>query len=142
MMSRVDQGSPPTEEDEVDQATGTVLASAGDGAARRPHPRRAPSLLPQHQVRVRARWRCATAPACRDWRAKRPTSISVLGYTTDAGNASSSDYQNTVVVYNDSSQSDAAKEIAQTIGVSLTIQNDGVYSFDTDFLVVIGADWA
>ena len=47
-----------------------------------------------------------------------------------------------MVVYNDSSQSDAAKEIAQTIGVSLTIQNDGVYSFDTDFLVVIGADWA
>ena len=65
-----------------------------------------------------------------------------MGYTTDAGNASSSDYQNTVVVYNDSSQSDAAKEIAQTIGVSLTIQNDGVYPFDTDFLVVIGADWA
>ena len=34
------------------------------------------------------------------------------------------------------------REIAQTIGVSLTNQNDGVYSFDTDFLVVIGADWA
>ena len=68
--------------------------------------------------------------------------IEALGYTTDTGNANSTNYQNTVVVYNDSSQSEAAREIAQTIGVSLTVQNAGEYAFDTDFLVVIGADWA
>ena len=68
--------------------------------------------------------------------------IAALGYSTDTGNANSSDYSTTVVVYNDSSQAEAAREIAQTLGVSSTIQNDGEYSFSTDFLVVIGADWA
>lgn len=142
MMSRVDQGSPPTEEDEVDQAAGTVLASAGDGGSASAAPTKgskpaaAASGTRSGTVAVR------NGTGVSGLAGEAADQISVLGYTTDAGNASSSDYQNTVVVYNDSSQSDAAKEIAQTIGVSLTIQNDGVYSFDTDFLVVIGADWA
>ena len=74
--------------------------------------------------------------------AKAAEKIAALGYSTDTGNANSSDYPNTVVVYSSGGQAEAAQEIAQTLGVSATFQNDGTYSFSADFLVVIGADWA
>lgn len=149
MMSRVDQGLPPTEEDEIDQATGTVLASAGDGGSSAGSSANASAngASSDNANGSKAATRSGTVSVrngtgISGLAAKAADEISALGYTTDAANANSSNYQNTVVVYNESSQSDAAKEIAQTIGISLTIQNDGAYAFDTDFLVVIGADWA
>lgn len=74
MMSRVDQGSPPTEEDEVDQATGTVLASAGDGgsASGRTH-EGLQACCRSIRYAFGHGGGAQRHPACRDWRAKRPT---------------------------------------------------------------------
>ena len=154
MMSRVDQGlaadgggrggcRPP----------GTVLASAGDGgsasskssaSATRERRSAMPTAgRPQSSAGTRSGTvSVRNGTGVTGLAADAAGQIEALGYTTDTGNANSTNYQNTVVVYNDSSQSEAAREIAQTIGVSLTVQNAGEYAFDTDFLVVIGADWA
>ena len=152
MMSRVDQGLPPTEEDEVDAATGTVLASAGDGGSASSKSSASANASGASNANggsssSSAGTRSGTVSVrngtgVTGLAADAAGQIEALGYTTDTGNANSTNYQNTVVVYNDSSQSEAAREIAQTIGVSLTVQNAGEYAFDTDFLVVIGADWA
>ena len=142
MMQRVDQGLSPTEEDEVDAATGTVLASAGDGGTAS----QSSSSGGSGSAAVATATRSGTvmvknSTGVAGLAAKAAEKIAALGYSTDTGNANSS-YQNTVVVYSSASQADAAKEIAQAIGVSNTTLNNGVYSFSTDFLVVIGSDWA
>ena len=49
-------------------------------------------------------------------------------------------YPETIVVYNGTGASAEAGQIAQVLGAS-TVKNDGTYSFDGDFLVVIGEDW-
>jgi hypothetical protein len=66
-----------------------------------------------------------------------------VGYTiTDVGNADSTSYTKTLVVYNDSSKQSEAEEIARTIGGSVTVQpNDGTYLMSGDFLVVVGSDY-
>ncbi len=139
MMQRVEQGLSPTEEDEVDAATGTILASAGDGGkASSGSSSGGTAAQATRSGSVMVKNGTSTSGLA----ANAAEKIAALGYSTDTGNANSSDYSTTVVVYNDSSQAEAAREIAQTLGVSSTIQNDGEYSFSTDFLVVIGADWA
>ena len=150
MMQRVDQGLPPTEEDEVDSATGAVLASTGDGGTSSSSSSgtsgTSTSSGTTSSTSAAAGTRTGTVSVkngtdTTGLAAKAAEEIEVLGYSTDTGNANNSNYQSTVVVYNNSSQASAAAEIAQTIGTSLTVQNDGTYSFTSDFLVVIGADW-
>ena len=139
MMERMKQGLSPTEEDEIDAATGTILATAGDGG-------KASSGASSGGAAAKAT-RSGTVmvkngTSTSGLAAKAAEKIAALGYSTDTGNANSSDYPNTVVVYSSGGQAEAAQEIAQTLGVSATFQNDGTYSFSADFLVVIGADWA
>lgn len=152
MMTRIDQGLSPTEEDEIDEATGTVLASAGDGgvssggsssassssSSSSSGSASAASTTPTRSGTVTVKNGTSTSGLA----AKAAEKIAALGYSTETGNANNSNYRTTVVVYNNSSQAEAAKEIANTIDVSATTLNDGVYSFSSDFLVVIGSDWS
>lgn len=149
MMTRIDQGLSPTEEDEIDEATGTVLASAGNGgtssgssssasSSSSSGAESAASVTPARSGTVTVKNGTSTSGLA----AKAAEKIAALGYSTETGNANNSNYRTTVVVYNNSSQAEAAKEIASTIGVSTTTLNDGVYSFSSDFLVVIGSDWS
>ncbi|MDQ9779235.1 hypothetical protein RF400_11610, partial [Acinetobacter baumannii] len=59
----------------------------------------------------------------------------------ERGNANSTDYAQTIVVYNTADQAELAAEIASTLGVGTTVQNTGEYLFESDYLVVIGSDW-
>ena len=50
--------------------------------------------------------------------------------------------RNTLIIYNDDSDKAQAQAIADALGVGQLKKNTGgTYSFTTDFLVVIGADW-
>ena len=130
MMKRVDAGEPPVEEAVVDEATGTVLATAGAGTA-------------------------TTADKYAVVMVKNATNISGLAAQTrsklmDAGfvNVSVGDitdsfsYPETVVVYDEPSRVREAAEIVEVIGQGKAMENDGSYLLgNNDFLVVIGDDW-
>ena len=68
--------------------------------------------------------------------------LSDKGAITDTGNADDSNYKNTLIIYNNDSDKAQAQAIADALGVGQLKKNTGgTYSFTTDFLVVVGADW-
>ena len=59
----------------------------------------------------------------------------------DSDDADSYDYASTLIIYNDSDLESSACDIAEALGVGTVMENDGSYSFDTSFLVILGADY-
>lgn len=137
MMSRVDQGLPPTTEDVVDELSGTVLASTGSGATGGSSPSHEQSVAEPKTGNVAIRNGNGIEGAAKVAADK----LEEVGYTVDTGNADGFDYSQTIVIYNYANQANEAKEIATTIGVGKAQLNDGTYAFEGDFLVVLGADW-
>ncbi len=138
MMKRVDAGESPTEEDIVD-STGTILASTGSGQAQsETSGDSSTSASSDHTGTVVVR----NGSGVSGMAATAAEKVSAMGYTvTDTGNADSFDYSQTLVVYNDASLANQAKEIAQTLGIGQAQLNDGTYTCTDDFLVVIGSDF-
>ena len=58
------------------------------------------------------------------------------------GNASSFDYDKTLVVYDDPAQKYEADLIVSALGRGSAMLNDGNYLYDGEFLVIVGADWS
>ena len=138
MMSRVDQGLPPTEEDEIDETSGTVLATTGSGAVEEEKKNAAPTTSNEKKsstVVVKNGNGLAGAGA------EAAEKLEACGYTVETGNADSFDYTQTIVIYERGDQATEARAIANAIGVGKAQQNTGEYVFDGDFLVVLGADW-
>jgi hypothetical protein len=136
MMARVDSGLPPTEEDVIDSATGVILSTAGQGAV-------ANSLTNLHaanrQTTISLRNGNGTSGVC----AQAETILKAAGYSTfDSKNADNFNYTNTIVVYTEDEASEDAQIIAQLLGVESALQDSTTYLFDTDVLVVIGANWS
>ncbi len=127
MMSRVDQGLPPYEAAVIDEATGTVLATSGQAA----------SGTAKKSGTVTVKNGSGKDGAAASAAAK----VQALGYTVTTGNANSTDYPKTLVVYESPAKAGEAQEIVGALGVGSALQNDGTYVFDGNFLVVIGADW-
>lgn len=136
MMSRVDQGLPPTEEDVIDETSGTILASTGSGKLSSKEKKSSSS--PKRSGLVALRNGNGIAGVCTE----ASESLEKLGYTVEAGNADSFDYSQTLVVYINADQAEEAQEIADKLGVGTVMQNDGSYLFEEDFLVVLGLDWS
>lgn len=134
MLERVDQGLPPTETDEVD-ATGTVLASTGSGQTLGGS--KANSYLNKKSGTVVVR----NGGAPTGSGGKAGEIIEAMGYTTDIANANSSDYEQTIIVYQSSDKRADAMEIAQALGIGRAVKNEGEYLMDGDFLVVLGSDY-
>ena len=140
MMTRVDQGLSPTvnEEDSANRGgvtDGTLdkeyiaqsaLADSGNTG----------SLASENAVAVRNGNGVSGVAA---------TASSVLtnsGYdVTETGDADNYDYASTLIVYNDSSMESEARSIGEALGVGTTMLNDGSYTFDGNFLVILGADY-
>lgn len=138
MMERVDQGLPPTDQDVVDEASGTILASTGSGQLTNDNGDLSgggASQMRQGTVAVRNGNGVSGAGS------QAAERVESLGYTVESGNADSFDYERTMIVYDDASDAERAQEIAEALGVGQPQQNDGSYLFDSDFLVVLGADW-
>ncbi len=128
MMDRIDQGLPPTESDLVDSGTGTVLATTGGIGSEADDSRTG-------TVAVRNGNGTAGAGI------EASEQIEALGYTTDSANADNFNYTTTMVVFKENSQSAAAQEIVEALGAGAIYLDDGTFLFETDFLVVLGADW-
>ena len=135
MLNRVNQGLPPTETDVVD-ATGTVLATTGSGQALGGSS--ANEFLNKKSGTVVIR--NGGAPAGSG--GKVGEVIAAMGYTTDIANANSSDFDETVIVYQAADKRSEAMEIAQAMGIGRVVKNDaGEYLMNGDFLVVLGSDY-
>ena len=135
MLDRVNQGLPPTETDVVD-ATGTVLATTGSGQALGGSS--ANEFLNKKSGTVVIR--NGGAPAGSG--GKVGEVIAAMGYTTDIANANSSNFDETVIVYQAADRRSEAMEIAQAMGVGRVVKNDaGEYLMNGDFLVVLGSDY-
>lgn len=131
MMKRVDAGLSPTSEDEVDDLTGTILASSGSGML-------GSGYTVDRTDEIRLRNGSGTDGVCSDARKV----LEEMGYKNiDVGNADSFDYDETIVVYKDSDNQAYAEQIVEAFGLGRAVKDKGEYLFDSDFLIVIGSDW-
>ncbi len=141
MMRRVDAGLPPTEEDLVDPNTGVTLAVVGDGGKAAATSNSSASSSASNDlsgVKIAVR----NGSGINGCAADAASKLSAKGAITDTGNADDSKYKNTLVIYEDDSDKAQAQAIADLLGVGQIKKNSGgVYSFTTDYLVVVGADW-
>ena len=137
MMKRVDAGQPPTEGNIVDDTSGTIMATTGDGGSTSAGQTNEEGTAVKRGGSVAVRNGCGVSGAGLEAASR----IQGLGYSINTSNANSFDYQKTLVVYSNASDKDAAQTIVNKLGVGSVIQNDGTYSMSGDFLVVLGADW-
>lgn len=146
MMNRVKQGLPPTEEDVVDELNGTVLASAGDGAGGGSDnetgvqsPSAGGKTFGETRTGVVT---IKNGNGVNGVAAEALERIKPLGYTADASNANSFNYEETVVVFDTADQRVYAEELIDALGCGRAVQNSGgEYMYDGDFLILIGSDW-
>ena len=136
MMKRMDAGDPPTET-QVDEATGIVIASGGTSSGGDVSASSATSpVSPSVSVAVRNGTEISGIAASAVERLK------AFGYTNVvAGNADSSDYATTMVIYNDDTISQDARIIASKLGCDQVQKNDGTYIMNASILVVLGQDY-
>lgn len=131
MMKRVDAGQPPTEGDVIDDLTGTVISSSGTGEIGAGY-----SVNRTQTIRIRNG--NGTDGVCAD----AQEILSGMGYRNfDTGNANSFDYEETLVVYKESKNKEYADQMVEALGCGRSLKDDGSYLFESDYLVVIGADW-
>lgn len=139
MMDRVKQGLSPTEETQVDEASGATMSSAGSGGSANGDSGSSDSgsSASLSGVNISVKNGSGIAGCANDAAAK----LTPEGAVVETGNADDYNYSNTIIVYENSSQQEQAQKIADLLGVGQVIQNDGTYGYSGDFLVVIGADW-
>lgn len=147
MMTRVDQGLPPTEEDVVDEMSGTVLATAGDKAGVA-GPSTGSSGTGLGSSGASASKNLSGTVAVLNGNgiagagSEAAELVENLGFTVESSNADSFDYTQTIVVYNDAVNQSDAEAVASALGVGAAMLNDGSYTFTDDVLVVLGSDWS
>lgn len=139
MMARVDQGLPPTEDVEIDEASGTVLATTGDGSV---DPSEESDSVQAEGVQSGGTVVVRNGSGIDGVASEAAEKLSAEGYEVETGNADDFSYEETLIVYNESSQGAEAKRIASLLGIGRTQLNYGTYDFDGDFLVVVGSDWS
>lgn len=143
MMERVKQGLSPTEETEIDSVTGVTMSSAGNGGSSNSDLSEtstssgssSSASLSMANIAVR------NGAGISGVASQAAQLLTAQGATVDTGNADSSTYKTTLIIYSDSSQASTAQAIADTLGVGEVLQNDGTYRMTKDYLVVVGADW-
>ncbi|MBE6465314.1 LCP family protein [Denitrobacterium detoxificans] len=139
MLSRMKQGLAPTEEQEVDSATGIVLSSVGDsGTASVTADANATSTTSVTQdgnVVVKNGSGVSGAAS------SAATMLAKAGFNvTEVGDADSDKYTSTLIIYASDDYADEAKTINETMGGSNTVmKNDGTYTMTGDLLVVLGS---
>lgn len=138
MMERVEQGLSPTEETVVDQATGVTLSSTGDGGSGSGSSGGDSSDASLSGVTISVKNGAGIAGCAADAASR----LTPLGAIAETGNADDSNYQKTLIIYDDASQEAQAQAIADALGCGTIQRNTGTYSYSGDFLVVVGADWS
>lgn len=134
MMERVDAGLPPTEDSQVDEVTGITMSSSGGTSSSSSGKTTTASLT---GVSISVKNGTNTTGIAAEASAK----LTPQGASVVTGNANSTDYDHTVIVYEEDSEKKTAQAIADILGVGEIYQNQGNYLYDGDFLVVVGEDW-
>jgi len=129
MKKRMEAGEPPSEGNVVDEATGTVLATAGADAD--DVTEKYCSVVVKNATNIKG-----VAGQTAEKLGKVGFENVTIGEVTDGGK-----YPETIVVYNDPSKEYEAGLIVKAMGQGKAMKNDGSYLLDTDFLVIIGDDW-
>ena len=129
MKARMEKGEPPAAGTIVDEATGTVLATAGADAD---------DVTEKYSSVI-----VKNATDIQGLASRTSNNLEKAGFQNVmigevVGNEK---YPETIVVYNDASKEYEAGLIVKAMGQGKAILNDGSYLMDTDFLVVIGDDW-
>lgn len=127
MMERVDAGLPPTEHGQIDEKTGTIIATAGGS----------------FEEGEKTCWISVKNGTSKDGLAMNAVSLlNDAGFVNaSASSANSEDYKQTLIIYDDPANEYEAQKIVQALGQGKAMQNDGDWIYDGDFLVIIGADW-
>ena len=120
MMERVDAGLPPTEETQIDEASGTVLATSGDGSV---DPAADGSGAANEGFTEGGTVVVRNGAGISGVAAEAADKLTPEGYDVETGNADDFDY-------------------SETLGIGTVRLDDGTYDFDGDFLVIVGSDWA
>ncbi len=134
MMARVDAGESPYEDESDDETVG-VSAVAGDGTSTSSEEETTEAVFEGDVLVLNG---TTTTGLAMTW----ANELIDVGFTATADNASSSDYQSSIIIYNSGGYA-AALGVAQTMGLDSSViqSNDGDYSADYDVVVVIGADF-
>lgn len=138
MMERVDAGLPPLEETEIDENTGVVMATAGDGTGES-------SSGSTSTKNSRSTITVKNATDITGQASKVRDELKASGYSNVLIGETNSrfSYPNTLVVYDSPDRKAEAEAIVDVMG-----QGQAYYDEDTqyvmddnDFIVIIGEDW-
>lgn len=129
MVKRMNRGLPPSETAQYEETTGTVLATAGEGAA--------DGSEKTASVTVK------NATDHDGAAAQTGKLLNDAGFVNvSVGDVDDQfDYPNTLVVYDNPAQAREADQIVAAMGQGRAMINDGDWILNEDFLVVIGDDW-
>ena len=135
LIERVNAGLSPTADDVIDPSTGTVMAYSGDQGG--------DEFARKYKVRSADTLRERNGNGDDGVCAQASDILTKMGYKNiDTGNANSFDYPTTLVVYKTDDQKTYADQIVDAFGLGRAVRDDGTFLFDSDFLIVIGQDWA
>ena len=126
MMERMDAGLPPATVAEIDEATGTVIATNGE------------DLSTSKKYAYVSIWNGSPRSTAGD---EAATLLENNGFVHVSQGAAPEDYSETWVIYDEDSQAYEAGTIVSALGQGRAVKNDGSWNFSGQFLVVIGSDW-
>ena len=129
MRGRMSEGKPPAEGLEIDEATGTILSTAGSDAA---------------DISNKTAWITIVNGTDREGLATR-----VMGMLNAEGFENITiedammgyDYPETLVIYDESGRAHEAEQLVEAMGQGRAMLNDGNWIVSNNFLIVIGEDW-
>lgn len=137
MMERVDAGLSPTEESQVDENTGIVMSTTGDGGTASSSSN-STETVSLSGVTISVKNGSGIAGCAADAASR----LTPQGAVVTTGNADDFNYPSTLVIYDNPGDLATAEAIAAALGVGEPVQNDGRYVYADEFLVVVGGDWS
>ncbi|MBO4352184.1 MAG: LCP family protein [Eggerthellaceae bacterium] len=129
MKGRMAEGQPPAEGLEIDEATGTVLATAGADAV---------------DISTKNAWITIMNGTDREGLATRAMGmLNAEGFEniTIEDAPGGYDYPETLVIYEETGRAHEASQIVDILGQGRAMQNDGNWIVENNFLIIIGEDW-
>ena len=136
MMNRMNQGLPPADT-EIDAATGIVISSGGDSSASGDATSATSPAHASASIAVRNGTETSGIASAAVEKLKS------FGYTNvSAGNANATDFETTIVVYDEDTYAKDAQIIAAQLGCGEAKKNDGTYTSSANVMAVLGKDYA
>ena len=143
MMTRVNQGLSPYESEDEDTAlglagAGTATKNSDGSAAASSSDSSGESAETEYSGSVEVLNGAGVAGLA----GRVASTLSNHGFDTTAATADSFDYSSTRIIYVGDGNRAKAEAVADTLGLSNVVADDGTYAGEADVIVVLGADMA